>query len=269
MVSRGSHQDHSPTLSMSTFATYPSLRDRVVIVTGGASGIGEAIVEAFAGQGARVCFFDIQDEAAAALVGRLQSAAAVPAYSRVDLTDIGALQSAVNNVVARLGTVDVLVNNAGNDTRHNVEDVTPEFWDHTMAVNLKHQFFMAQAVIPSMQKAQRGSIINMSSIGWVIPSVSQSVYVTAKAAIVGMTRTLAHEAGGSNIRVNAVLPGAILTDRQKRLWLTEAYEAQVLANQALKRMIFPEEVARLVLFLAADDSSAITNQSYVIDAGWV
>jgi len=147
--------------------------------------------------------------------------------------------------------------------------VTPEFWDQTMAVNLKHQFFAAQAVIPAMQRAGQGSIINMSSIGWVIPSVNQSVYVTAKAAIVGMTRTLAHEVGDSNIRVNTVMPGAILTERQKKLWLTDAYKAEVLHNQALKRMILPEEVARLVLFLAADDSSAITNQSYAIDAGWV
>jgi D-xylose 1-dehydrogenase len=161
------------------------------------------------------------------------------------------------------------VNNAGNDNRHTIADVTPEFWDYTIAVNLRHQFFAAQAVIPVMQQAGHGSIINMSSIGWVIPSINQSVYVTAKAGIVGMTRTLAHEVGKHNIRVNAVMPGAILTERQKRLWLTETYTAEVLANQALKRMIQPEEVARLVLFLAANDSSAITNQSYVIDAGWV
>lgn len=248
---------------------YPSLRDRVVIVSGGATGIGEAIVEAFARQGARVFFFDIQDEAATALIRRLGSAQPIPEYFHVDLTDIAALQRGVQSIVDRCGTVDVLVNNAGNDNRHKVEDVTPEFWDQTMAVNLRHQFFMTQAVIPFMQKAQRGSIINMSSIGWVIPSINQVVYVTAKAAVVGLTKTLAHEVGGSNIRVNAIMPGAILTERQKRLWLTEEYKAQVLENQALKRMILPEEVARLVLFLAADDSSAITSQSYVIDGGWV
>ena len=193
----------------------------------------------------------------------------IPAYYHVDLTDIVALQHGVKEVVSRFGTVHVLVNNAGDDNRHKVSDVTPEFWDYTMAINLKHQFFMAQAVIPVMQEAQTGSIVNMSSIGWVIPSTSQSVYVTAKAAIVGMTRTLAHELGNSNIRVNSIMPGAVLTEKQKRLWLTEDYMAEVMANQALKRMILPEEVARLVLFLAADDSSAITNQSYVIDAGWV
>lgn len=251
------------------FATYPSLRDRVVIVTGGASGIGEAMVEAFAGQGSRVCFFDLQDAAAALLVARLERCRHVPSYCHCDVTDVSALRAAMDGVTERWGTVDVLVNNAGNDTRHEVQDVTPELWDQMLAVNLKHQFFAAQAVIPWMQRAGGGSIINMSSIGWVIPSVQQAVYVTAKAAIVGMTRTLAHEVGRDNIRVNAVMPGAVLTERQKRLWLTEAYTAHVLANQALKRLIEPQEVARLVLFLAADDSGAITNQSYVIDAGWV
>jgi D-xylose 1-dehydrogenase len=136
-------------------------------------------------------------------------------------------------------------------------------------MNLKHQFFVSQAVIPAMKKAGRGSIINMSSISWIIPSTGLPVYVTAKAGIVGLTRTLAHELGGHNIRVNCVLPGAVLTERQKRLWLTEAYIAEILASQALKRMVSPEEVARLVLFLAADDSSAVTSQSHVIDAGWV
>jgi len=252
------------------FAIYPSLRDRVVIVTGGATGIGEALVEAFAMQQAQVAFLDIQEESAAHLTDRLTKAGGTtPAFTRCDLTDIAGVKRAVAAIVERFGRVDVLVNNAGNDTRHQVLEVTEEFWDRTIAVNLRHQFFMAQAVIPAMRRARRGSIINMSSIGWVIPSVSQVVYVTAKAAVVGMSRTLAHEFGVDNIRVNSVMPGAILTERQQRLWLTEEYKAHVLANQALKRMIYPDEVARLVLFLAADDSSAITNQSYVIDGGWV
>lgn len=251
------------------FAVYPSLGDRAVVITGGATGIGEAIVEAFAFQGARVCFLDVQDDAGEALAGRLGDCRHSPAYRHCDLADVAALRSAIGAITDDFGTVDVLVNNAGNDTRHKIAEVTPEFWDRTIAVNLKHQFFAAQAVIPLMQRARQGSIINMSSIGWVIPSVNQSVYVMAKAAIVGMTRTLAHEVGADNIRVNAIMPGAVLTERQKRLWLTEEYKAEVLRNQALKRMIGPEEVARLVLFLAADDSAAITNQSYVIDAGWV
>jgi D-xylose 1-dehydrogenase len=252
------------------FATYPSLRDRVVVVTGGASGIGEAIVEAFAGQGARVVFLDIQDAAAEALVLRIEAGGfAAPTYFHCDLTDIAALENVMARVHERFSGVDVLVNNAGNDSRHAIEDVTSEFWDRTMAVNLKHQFFMAKAVIPGMKKARRGSIINMSSIAWMIPSTGLPVYVTAKAAIVGMTRTLAHELGGDNIRVNSVLPGGIQTERQKRLWFTEEYKAEILSSQALQRMLTPEQVARLILFLAADDSSAITNQAYVIDGGWV
>ncbi|MGB9031731.1 MAG: SDR family NAD(P)-dependent oxidoreductase [Acidobacteriaceae bacterium] len=256
--------------SSGSFATYPSLRNRAVIVTGGASGIGAAIVEAFTSNGARVAFLDVQIEMAQELLARLEATGALaPLFLHCDLTDIAALQNAVRSVIDRFGTVDVLVNNAGDDTRHSIAEVTPESWDRGIAVNLKHQFFMAQGVIPAMQKAGRGSIINMSSIGWVIPSTRVPVYVTAKAAIVGMTRTLAHELGPSNIRVNCVMPGSILTERQRRLWLTPEYEAEVLAAQALKRFILPEEVARLVLFLAADDSSAITNQSYVIDGGWV
>ena len=251
-------------------AIYPSLEDRLVVVTGGASGIGEAIVEAFARQKARVMFLDVQDEAAERLVERLRSAGLkAPGYLRCDLTNVEALRVVVSEILARFSAVDVLVNNAGNDVRHGFEDVTPVMWDELIAVNLKQQFFMTQAVAPAMRRAGRGSIVNMSSISWVIPSTGLPVYVTAKAGIVGMTRTLAHELGQDGIRVNCVMPGAVLTERQRRLWLTEEYKAEVLANQALKRLIVPEEVARLVLFLAADDSSAVTNQSYVVDGGWV
>jgi NAD(P)-dependent dehydrogenase (short-subunit alcohol dehydrogenase family) len=240
------------------------------VVTGGASGIGAAIVEAFAMQRSQVVSLDIQDEAAKELNERLRTTVAkVPVYYHCDLTDIEALQRAIADVVDRFPAIDVLVNNAGNDTRHSVDEVTSEYWDQLMAVNLKHQFFMAQGLVPAMRRAGGGSIINMSSISWAIPSTDVPVYVTAKAAIVGMTRTLAHTLGRDNVRVNCVMPGAILTERQKRLWLTEKYKAEVLARQALKRMILPDEVARLILFLASDDSSAITNQSYVIDGGWI
>jgi len=251
-------------------AIYPSLEGRVVLVTGGASGIGEAIVEAFARQKARVAFLDLQDDAAKGLVARITDAGLPPPiYFRCDVTVIAALRQTVDEVLEQFGRVDVLVNNAGNDTRHSTESVTPESWDAGMAINLKQQFFMAQAVAPSMRQAKRGSIINMGSIAWVIPSKNVPVYVTAKSAIVGMTRALAHEFGEDGVRVNCVMPGAILTERQKRLWFTEEYEREILAHQSLKRMILPEEVARLVLFLASDDSSAITNQSYVVDGGWV
>ncbi len=252
------------------YASYPSLRKRVVVVTGGASGIGEKIVEQFARQDAKVAFLDIQDDAGTQLAQRISAEGNRQAhFLQCDLTDIDALQKCMQAIIAKFGTVDVLINNAANDVRHTVEEVTPEYWDRTIAVNLKHQFFAIQAVIPVMKKAGRGSIINMSSISWMIPSVGLPVYTTAKAATVGLTRTLAHELGADNIRVNCVLPGAIETERQKTLWYTEAYKAEILSRQALKHMIMPEEVARLLLFLAADDSCSITNQNFVIDGGWV
>jgi NAD(P)-dependent dehydrogenase (short-subunit alcohol dehydrogenase family) len=242
----------------------------VVLVTGGATGIGESVVSEFARQGSRVAFLDIQDEAARGLVNRLTAEGCLePLYIHCDLTDIAALRSAVEQVLGRLETVDVLVNNAANDQRHTIEEVTPEYFEQSVATNLRPQFFMIQAVLPAMRKAGGGSIINMSSISWMIPSTGLPLYITAKAAIVGLTRTLAHELGRDNIRVNAVLPGAIATERQKQLWYTPEYKAEIMASQALKRDIVPEDVARLVLFLAADDSSAITNQSYVVDGGWV
>ena len=252
------------------YAVYPSLRDRVVLITGGATGIGEELVRQFARQGARVAFLDIQDEPGVALRNELAtSGCAAPLYLHCDLTDIPALRWAVEQVFSACGQVDVLVNNAGNDRRHAVEDVTPELFDQTIAVNLRPYFFMAQAVIPAMKAAGRGAIVNLSSICWMVPSTGMPVYVTAKAAIVGLTRTLAHEYGPEGVRVNAVLPGGIVTEKQKRLVYTPEYKARILAGQALKRDILPEDVARLVLFLAADDSSAITNQSYVIDGGWM
>jgi NAD(P)-dependent dehydrogenase (short-subunit alcohol dehydrogenase family) len=252
------------------FASYPSLKRRSVLITGGASGIGASLVTNFARQGSRVAFLDVENEAAQRLIDSLAGEdLPAPFYVHCDLTDVAALQDAVEQVVAAHGKVDVLVNNAANDQRVLIEDVTPEIWDRSMAINLRPQFFMVQAVLPSMRVAGGGSIINMSSISWMIPSTGVPVYVAAKAAIVGLTRTLAHELGPHNIRVNAVLPGAIATERQKQLWYTPEYVAEIRRNQALKRQIEPDEVARLVLFLAADDSSAITNQSYIIDAGWV
>lgn len=254
----------------SEFATYPSLRGKAVLVTGGATGIGASIVEHFARQGARVMLLDVQDGAAGELVERLRpEVESAPVFFHCDLRDVRELKACVGEAIAELGGVDVLVNNAANDQRHKIEDVTEQYFDQSIAVNLRPQFFMIQAVLPAMKAAGRGSIINMSSISWMIPSTGVPVYVTAKAAIVGLTRTMAHELGAAGIRVNAVLPGAIATEKQKRLVYTPEYKAEIMASQALKRDILPEDVARLVLFLAADDSSAITNQSYVIDGGWV
>lgn len=251
-------------------AQYPSLRNRGVLITGGASGIGASAVRQFAKQGARVAFLDVQDEAAQKLVSEISlTVAPSPIYVHCDLLDISALQKAISDLQTGLGHIYVLINNAANDDRHKFEDVTLEYWDQRMAVNLRHYFFAMQAVIPAMKSAKAGSIINLSSIGWMIPSVKEVAYVTAKAAIVGLTRTMAHELGPWNIRVNAVLPGAILTDRQRELWWTPEYQAEIMRSQCLKRPLLPQEVANLLLFLAADDSSAITNQSYIIDAGWV
>jgi NAD(P)-dependent dehydrogenase (short-subunit alcohol dehydrogenase family) len=256
-------------MSSDSFARYPSLRDRVVLITGGGSGIGAAMVEQFALQGARVAFLDRAEESSLALVKKLSKVPSPPIFLLCDLTDIAALRACIKKAEAQLGPVRVLVNNAASDDRHKLAEVTPEYWDERMAVNLRHHFFAIQASAPGMTAAGGGSIINMSSIAWMIPSTGLPAYIVAKAGIVGLTRTMAHELGASNIRVNAVLPGAILTERQRRLWWTPEYEAEILARQCLKRTLTPDEVARLMLFLAADDSSAITNQSYVIDGGWV
>ncbi len=242
----------------------------MVLITGGGSGIGAALVEQFALQGARVAFLDVADEVSTKLVADLSSRCPhAPLFLHCDLLDIAALRTAVAEIENRLGPVRVLVNNAASDDRHKFAEVTPQYWDQRMAVNLRHQFFATQAVVPKMAAAGGGSIINMSSIAWMIPSTGLPAYVTAKAGIVGLTRTLARELGENNIRVNCVLPGAIMTERQRRLWMTPEYLAEIMQRQSLKRELEPNEVARLVMFLAADDSAGITNQSFVIDGGWV
>jgi NAD(P)-dependent dehydrogenase (short-subunit alcohol dehydrogenase family) len=251
------------------FATYPSLRGRRVLITGGATGIGEAYVTRFAEQGAKVAFLDIQDEAASELAARIAANGHVsPIYLHCDMTDLEAVRASVLSAIESLGGLDILINNAANDKRHAIEEVTPELWDQLMAVNLRHQFFATQAALPALRQSGGASILNMSSIAWLIPSVGLPAYITAKAGIVGLTRTLAHEVGKDNIRVNAILPGAIVTEKQRKLVLTPEYSAEILANQALKRHLLPDEVVRLALFLASDDSSAITGQSHIVDGGW-
>lgn len=254
---------------MGRYAQYPSLQDKVVLITGGATGIGASMVEHFAAQGSRVAFLDMDDSGASKVIGASAGAEHAPLFLKCDLTDIAALRSAIHEVESRLGAVNVLVNNAARDDRHKTLEVTPEYWDERMAVNLRHQFFATQAVVPGMTRIGGGSIINMSSISWIIPSTGLPAYVTAKAGIVGLTRTLSREFGEANIRVNCVLPGAIMTERQRRLWFTPEYLAEVMKAQALKRELLPEDVARLVLFLAADDSASITGQNFIIDGGWV
>jgi D-xylose 1-dehydrogenase len=251
-------------------AHYPSLENAAVVITGGASGIGAAMVEQFALQGARVAFLDIGNESAATLIEKLiPQVANQPKFFRCDLTDIAALQSAIKKIESQSGAIRVLVNNAASDDRHKFSEVTQEYWDERMNVNLRHHFFAIQAVAPGMTKAGGGSIINMSSISWMIPSTGLPAYITAKAGIVGLTRTLSRELGGSNIRVNCISPGAIMTERQRRLWMTPDYLAEIMRCQSIKRELIPEDVAKLVLFLASEDSSAITGQNFVIDGGWV
>ncbi len=248
-------------------ATYPSLNGRVVLVTGGATGIGAALVDAFARNQAKVAFVDIDVAGAEGLLRRLAPAAHPAMFLPCDLTDIASLRTAVETVAERLGPIGVLVNNAANDERHALDAVTPEYWDQALAVNLRHQFFAAQAVRPHMQRLGGGSIINISSTAWMSPGPDLVAYATAKSAVVGLTRSLALELGEDDIRVNAIAPGAIMTERQMRLWHTEASADQMVAKQYLHRRMVEQDVTGAVLFLASDDSRMITKQCLQVDAG--
>ncbi|MCX5478156.1 SDR family NAD(P)-dependent oxidoreductase [Kaistia geumhonensis] len=253
---------------MSTGAIYPSLRDRTVVVTGGGSGIGESIVRHFVAQGSKVGFLDINREASEALVAELAPQGTVR-FEHCDLRDIAALRASIANIRAAYGPVTILVNNAAHDERHKLEDVTPEYWDDRIHVNLRHQFFAAQAVAEDMKAAGRGAIINLGSISWMIGMGGMAGYTASKSAVLGLTRSLARDLGPFNIRVCSVLPGWVMTQRQIDLWLTPEAEATIMASQCLKRKLYPEDIARPVLFFASDEAGACTNQSYVVDGGWV
>lgn len=252
-----------------SFTRYDSLKGRTVIVTGGASGIGAAFVRGFAANAARVAFLDIQPEVGAALAGELaQPGGEKPLFVRCDLTDVAALRAALAQVRAALGPAAVLVNNAANDQRHEFAALTPDEFDATIAVNLRHVLFAAQAVVPQMQELGYGSIINLSSVAWMRGIPGLEAYAAAKAAIVGFTNSLARRVGPDRIRVNAIAPGMVLTERQRRLWfqdesLIEAGRAQ----QCLPDLLAPEDIANLALFLAADDSRLITKQCISVNAG--
>lgn len=242
--------------------TYHSLRDRSVLITGGASGIGAELVRAFVAQGARVTFLDI-DEAHGMALARDSGSQ----FLRCDLLDIEALRTAVTKVEAQFGGVDVLLNNAGRDDRQNFAEIEPSQWQRMLALNLDHQFFASQAVATGMTRRGRGSIIMLGSISWMRGRPGMAGYTTAKAAINGLTRTLARELGPSGIRVNCIVPGAILTERQQALWLTPELDAEFIRLQALKFRLTPEHVAKLALYLGSDESSGCTGANFIVDAG--
>ncbi|OXI87566.1 3-oxoacyl-ACP reductase [Burkholderia sp. AU33423] len=250
------------------FARYPSLEDRAVLITGGATGIGAAFVEHFAEQGARVAFVDLDAAAGTALAESLAHVRHAPLFLQCDLTDIDALRHAIDAIRARIGAIAVLVNNAANDTRHAIGDVTPESFDAGIAVNLRHQFFAAQAVIDDMKRQGGGAIVNLGSISWMLKNGGYPVYVMAKAAVQGLTRGLARDLGPFGIRVNSLVPGWVMTDKQRRLWLDDAGRAAIKAGQCLDAELLPADLARMALFLAADDSRMITAQDVIVDGGW-
>jgi NAD(P)-dependent dehydrogenase (short-subunit alcohol dehydrogenase family) len=250
-------------------AVYPDLKDRVVLVTGGAGGIGAAVVEAFAAQGAAVGLLDRDAAAGERLAARLEGEGRRAQFEAVDLGDTAALRAAVARVRDGLGPITVLVNNAGHYERHATPEVTPEYFDQRIATNLKHQFFASQAVLPDMQAAGGGSIICMGSISWMAGFGGMAIYTASKSAVLGLVKSLARDYGPEGIRVNSIAPGWIMTERQLTLWLTPEADAMRAERQCLKRRLVPQDIANMALFLASEDASAITGQSYVVDGGWI
>lgn len=258
---------------MTLSARYPSLDGRVVFISGGTTGIGTAFVEQFHAQGAKVGFIGRNADAAGELLARIAAGpqagrAPAPLFMPCDVTDVEALRAAIARTRAAFGPIGVLVNNAANDQRHRVEEVTPEFWDQCMNVNLRHQFFAAQAVLDDMVRLGGGSIINLGSISWMIKGAGYPAYATTKAAIHGLTRSLAKDLGKRNIRVNVLVPGWVMTDKQLKMWVTPESEKDIDANQCLPGRLNSDDIAAMALFLGADDSRMCTAQSFVVDAGW-
>jgi len=252
------------------YATYPSLRDAVVLVSGGATGLGAEFVTQFAAQGARVGFVDVQDDAGRALVEAVAATGAPrPLYRRADVTDLTGYQEVIRGIGEELGPVTVLVNNAANDARHTPDDVDPASWDAKMRVNLDHHYFATRAVAPMMRAAGRGSVVNLGSISVHAKFADLVVYRTAKAAVEGLTRALAQELGPDGVRVNCVIPGWVMTQRQLELRVDAEGEAMIAREQALPQKVLPEDVARMVLWLAAEDSRSCTGQLWAVDGGWM
>jgi len=253
---------------MTPYAHYPSLQNRGVLITGGATGIGATLVEEFVEQGARVGFIDIDSGAGEALAARLKDARHAPVFAAADLTDIAALDRAIDALRQRTGPFTVLLNNAANDQRHSIESTTPQSWDAGIAVNLKHQFFAAKNVAADMKAAGGGSIVNFGSVSWKLKQGGMPVYTTSKSAVQGLTRSLARDFGPFNIRVNTLVPGWVMTEKQIRLWLDERGKEEIARGQCINLPLGPEHIARMALFLAADDSAMCTAQDFIVDGGW-
>jgi len=250
------------------YAIYHDLKGKRVVVTGGGSGIGSELTRAFAGQGARVVFLDIAEEASRRLEEQLSGSLAPPKFFKCDLTSLDELQTVFARIEDQLGGVDILLNNAANDDRHEIEDVTPAYWDSRINVNLRHMFFCTQAVLPGMKKQGHGVILNFGSISWHLPHTQLHLYMTAKAGIEGMTRALAREVGKYGIRANTVIPGAVRTPRQQALWHNPEEEARILAGQCMPERVEMQDVAALVLFLASDNARRCSGREYFVDSGW-
>jgi NAD(P)-dependent dehydrogenase (short-subunit alcohol dehydrogenase family) len=250
------------------YATYPDLRGKRVVVTGGGSGIGGELTTAFAAQGARVVFLDIAEEAGRQLEASLDASPTPPKFVKCDLTDLDELKAVFAGIEEELGGVDILLNNAANDDRHEIEDVTPAYWDSRMNVNLRHKFFCTQAVLPRMKQQRYGVILNFGSISWHLPHTQLHLYMTAKAGIEGMTRALARDAGQYGVRANTVVPGAVRTPRQQALWHNPEEEARILAGQCIPERVEMQDVAALALFLASDNARHCSGREYFVDAGW-
>lgn len=253
------------------FATYPSLVGRPILVTGGGSGIGASIVARLARNGARAGFLDIDKASSEALCDSLKGSEVMhrPVFRTTDITDLNALRAAISEITEETGPILGLVNNAANDTRHAISDVTPEFWRMAFSVNLDHQFFAAQSVVEGMKTAGMGSIINMGSMSWRVGIDNLSAYVSAKSAIEGLTNGLARELGPHGVRVNCITPGFVKTERQVKLWLTPELEQEVFASQCLKEFIEPDYVANMVAFLLSDDARMCTSGVFPVNAGWI
>ena len=252
---------------MSNEAVYPSLNNKVVVVTGGGSGIGESITRSFIKQGAKVAFLDFNEKDSIKLIKDLNTDNLH--FEFCDLRDIEQLKNSIKKISSKFGPIQILVNNAARDDRHSLQSVTSEYFDERIATNLKHQLFASQAVVSDMEKNGGGAIINMGSTSWMIGQGGMPCYTTAKSAIQGLTRGLARDLGPKNIRVNCVVPGWIMTKRQVEMWLTPESEKELMDRQCIKRKLLPEDIARFVLFMASDEASACSNQSFVVDGGWL